>query len=271
MAGTRLWWDRPVATVGEILREARAGARLSQLELSLRLGVSARHLGFVELGRARPGRALLVRWLSHLEVPLAVRNQALVAAGYAPLYDDAPLDDDHLREATAALGALVESHAPFPALLVDAGWNLLAGNAGLRRVLDLLGVDAPVPSLRDGAPDGPPLAMTDLLITHGLADTIVNLEEVAAPMLAQLRGEAIGSPAVAPLVAALEELAAGRPAATSVPPTLVTRYRARTGELAFLSMITTFGVPLHVTLASLRVELLFPAYDATRAALATGG
>lgn len=255
--------------VGDLLREARHRRRLSQLELSHQLGISARHLGFVEVGRSRPGRALLVRWLAHLEVPLAVRNQALTAAGYAPLYDDAPLDGVHLREATAALGALLASHDPLPALLLDADWNVVAGNSGLTRLLGLLGVSAPVPDLRDGAPSAPPLPMVDLLLEHGLAATIANLEEVAPPLLAQVRAEAVGVPGLEPLLAVLEEVA-GTGGAIDVPaaPTLVTRYRAPGGELAFFSMFTTFGAPLHITLASLRVELLFPADAATRERLA---
>ncbi|WP_370291081.1 helix-turn-helix transcriptional regulator [Nocardioides sp.] len=251
----------PVRGVGELvalLREARARRRISQLDLSLELGISQRHLSFVELGRARPSRDLLLRWLGQLDVPLPERNRALVAAGHAPAYDDSPLGAPELAEQRAALAHLLASHDPWPAFVIDAAWNLVAANAGAARLFAVLGVEvAEEANLLD-------------LALGPLAGLIVNLPEVAASLLEQLRAEAVHEPSLRERLALVEAAVADLPAPTGprFPPTLVTRYASTAGELAFLSMFTTFGTPHSVTLASLRAELMFPADDATRAVLA---
>lgn len=241
-----------------LLRDARARRRISQLDLALELGISQRHLSFVELGRARPGRDLLLRWLGELDVPLPARNRALLAAGYAPAFDDSPLEAPELAEQRAALAHLLASHEPWPAFVIDAAWNLVAANAGATRLFDVLGVEvAGEANLLD-------------LALGPLAEVIVNLAEVAAALLEQLRAEAVHEPSLRERLALVEAAVADLPAPAGprFPPTLVTRYASTAGELAFLSMFTTFGTPHSVTLASLRAELMFPADDATRAVFA---
>lgn len=113
-----------------VLQQVRQQRRWSQLELSFRLGVSQRHVSFVESGRAKPSRGLLVAWLQELDAPLALRNHALVQAGYAPAYGSAPMDDPALAEADGALEHLLHAHDPMPALVLDALWNVVRLNRG---------------------------------------------------------------------------------------------------------------------------------------------
>lgn len=250
----------------EVLRAARARRRISQWDLALELGISQRHLSFVELGRARPSRDLLLRWLEALQVPLVVRNEALLAAGHAPAYDDSPLAGPELADARRAVAQLLRAHEPWPALLLDTTWDVLAANSGVRWLLDAVGSTTEVPG-PDAEGDAPVPNLLDLALGD-LGAAIVNLPDVAASLREQLRHEAATEPSLRERVELLDQLVPPGAAPVRFPPTLVTRYASRHGEIAFLSMFTTFGTPHSVTLGSLRVELLFPADDATRDAIA---
>ncbi|MEZ5097840.1 MAG: helix-turn-helix transcriptional regulator [Nocardioides sp.] len=248
-----------------LLTGARSRQRISQLDLALKLGVSQRHLSFVELGRSRPSRDLLMRWLSALEAPLMMRNQALLAAGYAPAFDEGGWDSTGLEEARQAVARLLRSHEPWPALLLGPEWDVVAANAGLEWLFDSVGVEVDLPGPEGG--DGPsPVNLLDLALGP-LAEVVTNLPEAAAVLLGQLRHEAVTRPALRERVRPLEAVAAQLDPGAAFPPVLVSRYASRHGELAFLSMFTTFGTPHSVTLESLRVELMFPADEATRALL----
>ena len=111
------------------LQTARKSKRLSQLELALRMGVSQRHVSFVESGRAQPSREMVLRLVERLGVPLRERNALLVAAGYAPMYQARPLDHPDLAAARQAVDLVLKGHEPNPALAVDRHWNLVAANA----------------------------------------------------------------------------------------------------------------------------------------------
>ncbi|MGF1518025.1 MAG: helix-turn-helix domain-containing protein [Nodosilinea sp.] len=252
------------------LRQVRKAQRLSQLELSLRLGVSQRHVSFVESGRARPSRELLLAWLQELDAPLVLRNEAMLQAGYAPVYSAAPLHAPALAPVNQALEQLLVAHDPMPAFVIDAQWNLLRLNQGGQWLAATL-----LPwATALGAAE--PINMLDLLAhPEGLTRSILNLAEVGPAMLAILRQEEAVQPAIAPRVEAFAALLGDRlggqlPAAIGsdpVAPVLTTRYGTPHGELAFFSMFTTFGTPQDITLASLRVEHLFAADAATRAIL----
>lgn len=250
------------------LQRTRKVRRISQLELSLRLGVSQRHVSFVENGRARPSRDLLVAWLQALDAPLAVSNEALLAAGYAPAYSEKGLDDPWLAEAALALDRLLDTHDPAPALVLDAEWNVVRMNQGAMWLATLL---MPATAAASGQVK---LNMLDLL-THpgGLGDHVMNIEDVGPRFLWILRNDAAARPRLQPRVAAYEAHLSSRigkttsPGPGAAPPVMTTRFASPHGPLAFFSMFTTFGTPNDITLASLRVEHLFPADDATRAVL----
>jgi transcriptional regulator with XRE-family HTH domain len=257
-------------TLPEILRHARQATRLSQHTLSLRINVSQRHVSFVESGRARPSRQLLLTWLAELDAPLHVRNAALVTAGYAPVYSAAPLTDPSLAAARRAIGRLLEAHDPLPAFVLDPLWNLVSTNLGGRWLAATL-----VPWTAELTPETP-VNLLDLLVhPEGLAARIVNLPAVGPELLAHLRADAAAHPALTPRVEAFAAMLTARGvdhrsvAAGQRPlaPVLTTHYATAFGELAFFSMFTTFGTPHDITLASLRVEHLFAADDFTRAVL----
>ncbi|MBC7919194.1 MAG: helix-turn-helix transcriptional regulator [Rhodoferax sp.] len=252
------------------LQQARKARRLSQLELSMRVGVSQRHVSFVESGRAKPSRELLMAWLQELDAPLAVRNAAMLQAGYAPAYSAATLNDPALAQANEALQQLLRAHDPMPALVVDAHWNLLHMNRGCHWLAFTL-----MPWAAD-FPPGTPINMLDMLAhPEGFTKHMLNLAEVGPALLAHLRDDASVLPALNPRVEAFaamlrlrlgpQSLHTGWPRPTA--PVLTTRFATPHGELAFFSMFTTFGTPQDITLASLRVEHMFAADAATEAVL----
>ena len=243
------------------LAELRRQRRISQLELGLRAGVSQRHLSCIETGRARPTRPTLLALLDALEAPLPERNGVLLAAGLAPAYTELALDAPALQPAREALEQLLHAPGSPPALVIDAEWNLVMANAGVLRLLALLGQPAPT---------GPVNLLDWLLAPGGLRGCMLNEAEVCADVLHRARREA---PQVPALAARLQRLAPGLPPglpALPAPatPLLLTRLRSQLGELRLFSMFSSFGTPMDVTLASLRIEHLFAADADTAHALA---
>ncbi|MDF2233893.1 helix-turn-helix domain-containing protein [Albimonas sp. CAU 1670] len=253
-------------TVGDHLRAWRRRRRLSQLACALEADVSQRHLSFVESGRAKPSREMLLRLADRLEAPLRERNAILLAAGFAPVYPERPLDAPEMAAARAAVERILKGHEPFPALAVDRRWTLLAANAGVEAMLALV---------EDPALLAPPVNVLRLsLHPRGLAPRIVNLAEWRAHVLERLRGQAILAPDAA-LDALIEELAdypAPRPSPRPHPDPLagiaVPLKLAMGGrELSFLTTTTVFGTAAEVTLSELTLECFFPADAATAEAL----
>ena len=241
----------------DILKERRKAKRVSQLELSLRLGVSQRHISFVESGRSNPSRALLLHWLQELEAPLTSRNNALLAAGYAPEFQHTPLES--MSQASEALAHLLKGHEPLPAFVMDDLWNIRLFNKGARWLSHALS-----PWLSDLSEPLENPNMLDLLLhPDGALEKVTNLAEVGPVLLAQLRSEVGLRPELQPRVAAMErylqEKLPGRALSAQRHPILTTRFKIPQGEVAFFSMFTTFGTPHDITLASLRVEHLFAA------------
>jgi transcriptional regulator with XRE-family HTH domain len=268
-----------------ILRKARLAQRLSQLELSLRLEVSQRHISYVESARAKPSRELLIAWLEVLALPFVERNVAMLRAGFAPIFSETRLDDPALAQANETLVYLLSTHDPMPCYVLDADWNLLQSNQGGKWLASVL-----MPWLAD-RPEGTPVNMLDVLgHPEGFTKHLVNLDEVGPKFLAHMKSGAAVREALKPKVAkfaALLEQRLGRstahtsahttahtianaPAhATSIgsTPLLTSRFSSPFGELAFFSMFTTFGRPQDITLASLVIEHLFAADEATRRVL----
>lgn len=262
----------PTATstrLRDTLQQARKTRRISQLELALRMGVSQRHVSFVESGRAQPSRELLLAWLHELQAPLALRNVALQQAGFSPVYSGSELGAAVLAPAREALGRLLDAHDPLPAMVMDAAWNVLQMNRGALWLATTL-----MPWMA-ALPPGQPINMLDAMLhPEGMMRHITNLEEVAPALLAHLRDDARVMAQLQPRVEQLAEqlqTRLGQRALTPWPrqmaPVLTTRFATAHGELAFFSMFSTFGTPQDITLASLRVEHLFAADAATRAVL----
>jgi transcriptional regulator with XRE-family HTH domain len=248
--------------VGPLLRDWRQRRRLSQLALACDAEISPRHLSFVETGRAQPSRDMVMRLAERLDVPLRERNALLVAAGFAPVYHERPLDDPALDAARRAVDLVLAGHEPYPALAVDRYWTLVAAN---RAVMPLLsGVAAHLLS--------PPVNVLRLsLHPDGVVTRILNAVEWRAHILERLRRQVVSS-GDAKLHTLLEELrrypappgagpvhASIEPGGVIVPLTLATD----AGLLSFISTTTVFGTPMDVTLAELAIESFFPADDAT--------
>jgi len=250
--------------VGEHLREWRMRRRMSQLDLALEADISTRHLSFLETGRARPSREMLLHLAEQLEVPLRERNVILVAAGFAPVFPERPLDDPELAAARRAVDVILKGHEPYPALVVDLRWNLVAANAAVMPLIQ--GVDPEL--LTD------PLNVVRLsLHPKGLAPRIVNLGQWRDHMLERLRRQAelTADPG---LIALIDEIK-GYP-----KPPMTDRRIEDYGDVVvplqmmagdtLLSMFTTttvFGTPVDITLSELTLETFFPADAATAEAL----
>lgn len=252
---------------GAAVRQLRAARRISQLELALRVGVSQRHLSCIETGRASPSRPMLHALLDALDAPLAQRNDAMLAAGYAPAFTRHTLSDPPMAPIRDALTRLLLAHDPAPAFVLDDAWNIVQMNRGSGAMLALLELNAAQWGER-------PNLLQALLSPGGLAERLINADEVLAEVWSRAQREAVGNPALQAVVASLRAAAPRRLGAAPPPaanaPLLLTRLRLPGGdELTFFSAFTSFGAPLDVTAASLRVEHFFPANEATRAALAT--
>jgi transcriptional regulator with XRE-family HTH domain len=232
--------------IGPLLKTWRTKRRLSQLDLALEAGVSTRHLSFLETGRSRPSEQMVMHLAEQLDVPLRERNRMLLAAGYAPVYSQRPLDQ--LGPVKDALDQLLTSHEPFPALVVDRAWNVVAANSA-------------IPMLTAGAAAHllePPInALRLALHPDGMAPRIENLGQWRAHLLRDLEAQ-IGATGAPELEALLEELRA-LPGPEGEPGEHEVFVPLRIDGLSFLSTRTTFATAVDVTVSELAIEAFFPA------------
>mgnify|MGYP001392134634 CR=1 FL=1 len=255
--------------VGAMLRDWREDRRRSQMELALDVGVSTRHLSFVETGKAKPSPELVLALAEHLDVPLRERNAMLLAAGYAPRYPQTPLDDEALAAVRAALAELIRAHDPSPAVVVDRGWDVVMSNTGAQAMLEGVAdhlLEPPLNVYRLSLhPDGMAARIANLPEwTHHLMGTLDRQVAVTRdPRLRALLDEVAQYPAVRDLDSSWKTRAGG--------PTVVVPLRLRAGsgveavELSWFSTNTSIGTPVDITLEELHVELFHPADEATAA------
>ena len=255
------------STAGVLLREWRERRRLSQLDLANLAGTSSRHLSYVETGRSRPSREMVLRLGEALDVPLADRNSILLAAGHAPAYPDARRDTAATRYLLEVLDQALAAHDPWPALVLDAHFDVVATNRAVDRLMEL--VD---PELLD-----PPVnVVRAMLHPRGLCRYVLNDAAWRAHLLRQVRRHAAAAPS-AELDALLAE-AAAYPVRPSQPPahsgpTFALPLELEVGgqPLRFYSTVATFGTPLDVAASELAIETFLPADSATRDWLAAAG
>jgi transcriptional regulator with XRE-family HTH domain len=246
------------AHVGDHLREWRQRRHLSQLDLAVDAEISARHLSFVETGRAAPSRDMVLRLAERLDVPLRERNVLLVAAGFAPAFPQRALDDPALKSARQAIDLVLKAHEPNPALAVDRHWNLVSAN---RMVLPLL--EGIAPRLL-----GQPFNVLRLSFhPEALASRTVNLGEWCAHLLERLHRqcEATADPELIKLYHELKTYPIPARSAPLGADTVAMPFKMRLdGDvLSFISTTMIFGTPVDITLSEIAVETFFPADDFT--------
>lgn len=255
----------PRPAVGSLLRQWRQHRRMSQLDLAGESNISTRHLSFLETGRAQPSREMLLRLAEQLDIPLRERNGLLVAAGYAPIFQERPLENPDLKAARRAIDLLLAGHEPYPALAIDRHWTLVASNRTVRLLLS--GIE---PSLLQ-----PPINVLRLsLHPLGLAPRIANLAQWRSHLFTRLRRqiEMSADPALAQLLQELQNYPVPAHASPPAPWELggiVIPFQLSTphGILSFISTTTVFGTPMDITLSELALETFFPADAATAKAL----
>ncbi len=260
-AGARVAGDTATG-VGPLLRQWRELRRMSQLELALAADSSARHLSFVETGRSKPSQPMVIKLAEHLDVPVRERNSLLLAAGYAPVYSELPLDSPEMSTVRAGIERLLDAYSPFPALVFDGRYDVLAANDAVRRVL-LAGVPqhltTPTPNLlRVG------------LHPDGLAQRVADFPAWREHLLERVERSLAARPSTA-LRTLYDEVGAypvppGEPGAGPGPTTAVALpFHLRHGDrvLSFITTATTFNSPLDVTVSELAIETFLPANQGT--------
>ena len=250
--------------LGDLLRHWRRVRSKSQLDLASEAGTTPRYVSFVETGRAQPSRQMVLRLARTLDVPLRERNELLLAAGFAPIYAAEPLMSSALARIDEAFTALLRQHEPFPAVVLDRGWNLRRANEGAASLFGRMYAPSPLPDDAN---------VLRLIIEPGpVRDHIGNWEAVVPALLERARNEAVRGVldgATSDLVADLRrrpDVAALLPTLDVGPasgPVVDVRFRVDDTELAFFSVISTIGTPIDVTAQELRIEAFFPADTAT--------
>ena len=256
------------ATVGDLMKDWRTRRRRSQLALSIDVGVSTRHLSFVETGRSRPSPELVLAVAEHLDVPLSDRNTMLLAAGYAPRYPKTALDSPAMDRIRGSIQRLLDAHNPYPGVAIDRAWNVVLANDAASALTN--GIPTHVLEPRRNV-------FRMCLHPEGLAERTLNFDDWASYLLRQIRRavQLTGDTELQRIeheVTAYPNLRAlPRPVEigrNDEPPLLVPIIlSADQGELSMFTTLTTFGTPRDVTLDELCVELFFPADDFTENAL----
>lgn len=254
--------------VGRLLRDYRAVAGMSQLDLALAAESSARHISFVETGRAKPSPALLARIAEALDLTLRDRNAVLLAAGFAPRSPERALDDQGFDLVRRGLDHLLRAHEPYPALVMNAQWDLYMANAPATALMEALGVGSTV---GQGAPN----LLRMMLQPDGLRQSIVDWEQAARTIIHRARNEQLHRPNEGRR-RLVEEVATypGMPTdlyedQTNPDPLPLLTVTFERGDMrsSWFTMVTTLGTPQDITLQELSIESFFPADAATDAAV----
>jgi transcriptional regulator with XRE-family HTH domain len=261
------------STIGPLLKSWRARRSRSQLDLAIDVGVSPRHLSFVETGRSKPSPELVLAIAAHLDVPLRERNTMLLAAGYAPRFTSAPLDDQSMTVITSAVRRLLAAHDPYPGIVLDRHWNVVEANIAAGQLLGTIPqrlCEPPVNLFRISLhPEG--LAAFTTNIDEWGSYLLRELDRLIAvsfdPLLVELRHEIDEYPNVRHIRAVQRKASM-----QSRTQNLVITCDLNLGgmELSLFTTLTAFGTPQDVTIDELLIELFFPADEPTERALRAG-
>lgn len=245
-------------SIGGLLRFWRTNRRFSQLELATEARISARHLCFIEIGRSKPSRDMVVLLANVLDVPLRERNGLLLAAGFAPIYAESALDGSALASVRAALDAMLRQQEPFPAVVMNRYWDVLDTNAAAKRFFAFLFGERPMPDN--------PNVIRMMFDAEGLRSYVRNWPDVAEALIGRLGRESVGGIQDERTRALLTEVLAypGVPdrlrssSGVSGVPIVPVRFAKGDLEFNFFSTVTTLGTPQDITAQEVRLECFFP-------------
>ncbi len=252
---------------GSLLKTWRKARKRSQLDVALDAEISARHLSFVETGRSKPSREMVLLLADVLDVPLRERNALLGAAGFASIYRKSNLNSDEMAPIKRSIEFMLEHHNPFPAIVCDEQWNVVLQNRASMMLLPQFIAD---PSC---VADGPLNAMRLLFDPRAMRPFLVNWESLAGTLMQRLHREAQLAGPDDPLNKLIAELFeyGGVPEAWRIPrmleiPEVVSAMHMKRDaiEISMFSAITTLGTPIDITAQDLRIETFFPADDRSR-------
>jgi transcriptional regulator with XRE-family HTH domain len=258
----------PPSQLGALLRYWRDMRGVSQLDLSLEAGFSQRQISFIESGRSVPGRDTLLTLAQTLDVPLRERNALLLAAGYAPVYSEAPWNSQEMHSVTRALEQVVRRHEPFPAIVMDRHWNVLMTNDAAPHFFNCF-IDM-------ASREGPRNMLHLIFDPQGMRPFVADWDTVSRSLLQRVYRESVGHIVDTGTRRLLDELLAypdvprdwrahhGRSAAPAMP-VIPIGFVSGGVVLRYFSMVTTVGTPQNVAAQELRLESMFPADDETEA------
>jgi len=260
--------DMPPGELGNLLRYWRDVRGVSQLDLSLEAGISQRQISFIESGRSVPGRDTLLILAQTLDVPLRERNALLLAAGYAPMYSEAPWNAQEMHSVVRALERVVRQHEPFPAIVMDRHWNVLMTNDAAPRFFGHF-IDM-------AAREGPRNMLHLMFDPQGMRPFVADWDNVARSLLQRVHRESVGHVVDGTTQHLLDELLAypdvprdwkTHQITSSAPsmPVIPLNFVSEGAVLRYFSMVTTVGAPQNVAAQELRLESMFPADDETEA------
>jgi transcriptional regulator with XRE-family HTH domain len=253
-------------SLGMLLQHWRRARNLSQLALAHEANVSPRHLCFLETGRAKPSREMVLLLADALAVPLRERNAFLLAAGFAPMFCESTLDDPELAPVKRAIDAILKQQEPYPAVVINRYWDIVATNVAAERLFGML--------LGGRTPAGAGNVLRLIFHPEGLRPCVENWEAVAQALVRRVHREVIGGVLDDRGRDLLSEILAypGIPTAWRMPdlgasmvPVLPVSFRHGERVFRFFSAVTVLGTPQDITLQELRIECFFPLDEASAA------
>jgi len=250
-------------TFGDIIKHWRGVRRFSQLALSAESGLSSRHISFLETGRSRPSRGSVLTLTRVLDMPKPAVNNALRAAGLAPEYPNCAIDDSLLEPVSAALAIMLENHEPYPALIIDEGWNMVGANQAALQMVSLFNFNGSA-------------SLVDALLNDDPEDpVIVNWTVIAGWTLLRLQNEISRDGENEALRYHFNRLSAdprlrdlGAQSFADTGPVLNLQIKVAGQVLTFFTMLAEFSTVQDVSMSERRVELFFPGDEITRSFIA---
>ncbi|MBN3764098.1 helix-turn-helix transcriptional regulator [Burkholderia sp. Ac-20365] len=258
----------PSGELGNLLRYWRDARGVSQLDLSLDAGISQRQISFIESGRSVPGRETLLTLAQALDVPLRERNALLLAAGYAPMYSEAPWNAQEMHGVIRALERVVRQHEPFPAIVMDRHWNVLMTNDAAPRFFNCF--------FDMTSRQGPRNMLHLMFDPQGIRPYVADWDNVARSLLQRVHRESVGRVIDDGTARLIDELLAYPDvprdwktahllSASPAMPVIPIGFVSGVDVLRYFSMVTSVGAPQNIAAQELRLECMFPIDDATQA------